>query len=252
MFTADLEYHKDNIFELTYFHNRKDFWQLHSDPLEYQILLVFDGDLLVRYKRNTVVLHPDDFLVIPPHKEHSEWSDDAVSVLSLGVKKKAVEQDGAMVLNLIDDIAEKLQQRGMLEAKHIVTLSKAASQILYVFRNQEDECSEFVAEAREILEKWPERDISLDKMAELVRTCRGHLVRTFKKEVGLTPHQYQIQNRVRMATRLLIDTDITINTVRQECGFYDISHFKRHFFRLLGMSPYEFRKMFKTAGHLLR
>jgi len=251
MFLSNLEYYKDDFIEIIYIQRITHYWPLHSHPADYQILLVFDGELNIEYKDEVIILYADDFLVIPPYKAHVEASGAGIKVLSLNVNKDAVEQDGSCVLNLIDDIVEKLQARGLVETRHIISLSKAASQILYIYRRREDECTEFVAQAREMLEKWPEKEISLDEMAELVRVCRGHLVRTFRKEVGLTPHQFQIQARVQRAIRLLIDSDLPIEEISHKCGFYDKNHFKRHFRRFLGMTPKEYRKAFQGAKRLL-
>lgn len=139
-----------------------------------------------------------------------------------------------------------------MEVKHIIGLSKAASQVLTLYRESVDECTEFVVKAREILEKWPEKDISMEQMADVVKTCREHLQRVFKKQVGLTPHQYHIQNRVRMAMQLLISTELSIEDIGKACGFYDKSHFKRFFKRQLGTSPYEYRVAFKKAIQLMQ
>lgn len=250
MFMQDLEFYRDEMIEIIYIRRMEHYWPAHNHPSEYQILLVFDGTLSVQYRDEAITLQQDQFLVIPPYRTHIERSEGPISVLCLSISKWALDQDGATLLNLIDDIVEKLQKRGLLETKHIVNLSRAASQILYVYRNTKDECAEFVAEAREMLEKWPEKQISLDEMSELVSICRSHLLRTFKREMDMTPHQFQIQNRVKKATRLLIDTDKKIETICRECGFYDKSHFKRNFRRLLGMTPYEYRNAFKQAGRL--
>ena len=61
-------------------------------------------------------------------------------------------------------------------------------------------------------------------MAKNALLSKYHFIRNFKAEVGLTPHQFQIQNRIRKAQRLIHKTD-TITEVALATGFCNQSHF---------------------------
>lgn len=251
MFLSDMEHFKNDAVEVLYIYKMTHYWPTHSHPGEYQILLVFDGELEIIIQDETMFLGPDEYLVIPPTCMHSERSSIPLRVLALVVKEEALQDDAASVLDLIDTIVERLQKKGLIEVDHIISLSKAASSALNLFRKSTDECSEFVAKAREILEKWPEKHISTEEMADVVNTCREHLSRVFKKQVGMTPHQYQLQNRVRKASWMLVDTEVSIADIGKECGFYDKSHFEKQFKRQLGMTPFQYRNAFRQASQLM-
>lgn len=79
------------------------------------------------------------------------------------------------------------------------------------------------------LEQFPEDKLSLDEMAALLYVSKYHFIRSFKQAVGLTPHQFQIQKRVRKAQRLLERSEDTAE-VALSAGFYDQSHFIRQFY----------------------
>jgi len=64
----------------------------------------------------------------------------------------------------------------------------------------------------------------------------AHLVRTFSREFGISPHQYMTGRRVDLARRLLLD-GLPPSLVAAEAGFYDQPHLSRHFRRVLGTSP---------------
>lgn len=81
-------------------------------------------------------------------------------------------------------------------------------------------------------------DVSVLARAALV--SKYQLIRAFKREAGLTPHQFQIQNRVRKAQRLLEGT-ATMTEAALAAGFCDQSHFIRHFKRLVGLTPTEYK-----------
>lgn len=89
---------------------------------------------------------------------------------------------------------------------------------------------------RDELEQLPERQITIDEMADMVHISKYHFIRSFKQEIGLTPHQFQLQNRIRKA-KLLLRQDKTITETALDAGFYDQSHFIKQFEKAVGMTP---------------
>lgn len=89
---------------------------------------------------------------------------------------------------------------------------------------------------RKKLEAFPEEKISVDEMAQSAFSSKYHFIRNFKQEVGLTPHQFQIQNRIRKAQKLLQQTE-NITEVALDTGFCDQSHFIRHFEKIVRLTP---------------
>ncbi len=57
----------------------------------------------------------------------------------------------------------------------------------------------------------------------------------------ITPHQYVIRRRIERAKQLLKQSDLRIVDIALACGFANQSHFSRHFRRIVGISPKEFR-----------
>lgn len=86
------------------------------------------------------------------------------------------------------------------------------------------------------LEQQPQLSFSLDEMARTVHLSKYHFLRCFKQAFGLTPHQFQLQNRVRQAQRLL-PTAQNLTEVALDIGFCDQSHFIRNFEKHLGLTP---------------
>ena len=96
-----------------------------------------------------------------------------------------------------------------------------------------------VREAREYLDAHAEREIRLERLSELVELSPSYLLRTFRRETGMTPHAYQLQKRVGRAKRLLAQGE-TPAQVAFQVGFYDQSHLGRHFKRFVGVTPAQF------------
>ena len=85
----------------------------------------------------------------------------------------------------------------------------------------------------------PIRSESLDKFAGL---SLSQFERAFRKAFSSTPRQYMLRTRIENACRLLADTDDSIASIAQQCGFYDHPHFTRAFLLLIGLSPSQFRR----------
>jgi len=90
--------------------------------------------------------------------------------------------------------------------------------------------------ARAYLDDNYAEDVTLDGLAELVGLSPFHLARLFHTEVGMPPHAYQLQVRIARAKRLLVQ-GLPVSRVAGETGFFDLSHFSRHFKRHVGVSP---------------
>ncbi len=86
------------------------------------------------------------------------------------------------------------------------------------------------------LELYPENKFSIEEMAKNAFISKYHFIRTFKAEAGLTPHQFQLQNRIRKAKRLMHESK-TMTEVALTTGFCDQSHFIKQFEKQVGLSP---------------
>jgi AraC-like DNA-binding protein len=90
------------------------------------------------------------------------------------------------------------------------------------------------------------RSVSLKELAGLVDRSPCHLLRAFRTATGVTPHQFQIQMRIRRAAALL-RAGRPIRETALDVGFSDQSHLTRHFTRSLGVSPGRFAQSVKNV-----
>ncbi|WP_421935144.1 helix-turn-helix domain-containing protein [Pelagibius sp.] len=81
--------------------------------------------------------------------------------------------------------------------------------------------------------------VKLEQLAVVAEMSAFHLVRSFKKEMGLPPHVYLTQLRLQEARRLLSEGTGIADTAALT-GFYDQSALNRHFKRVYGVTPGQF------------
>lgn len=86
------------------------------------------------------------------------------------------------------------------------------------------------------------KKISLKSVAEAIYTNPNYLSTIFSKEKGITFSAYVKKYRLSLAQKLLVETDLSIEKIALEVGFYDIQHFSKLFKKELGVSPVNFRK----------
>lgn len=95
--------------------------------------------------------------------------------------------------------------------------------------------------ARALINSSLASGISLQEMAEQTGISRSHFARRFRAETGLSPHQYQIRQRVEKAKQMLLETPVSLVDIAIDMGFCSQSHFTQVFRSLAGVTPRQFR-----------
>ncbi|MEO1068535.1 MAG: AraC family transcriptional regulator [Cyanobacteria bacterium J06638_6] len=85
-------------------------------------------------------------------------------------------------------------------------------------------------------------DLRLETLATLVGMSAHYFAQLFKHSTGFAPHQYVIRCRVEQAKTLLARPDLPIADIACQVGFAHQSHLNRHFKRLVGVTPGQWRQ----------
>ncbi len=101
-----------------------------------------------------------------------------------------------------------------------------------------------VCRAQHWLQQQLAQPFSLELLASATHSSGRTLIWHFRSALGVTPLQYLQKLRLQHACRQLQHGDATIEQIVAECGYEDLSAFRRLFKREMSCTPAEYRSRF--------
>ena len=96
--------------------------------------------------------------------------------------------------------------------------------------------------AIEYVEKNYQNNFKILDLATECHMSETHFRRIFQEKMNMTPIEYVNFVRVKKACELIDKTDISMEEVAERVGFVTPSTFNRNFRRIIGTSPYQWKK----------
>ena len=84
--------------------------------------------------------------------------------------------------------------------------------------------------------------LSIDRLSEKAHMSESNFYRTFKHELGITPNDFIIEERLKLAESLLKNKDISIKEAYLSSGFNSFSYFSRVFKMKHKISPTAYKQ----------
>jgi len=107
--------------------------------------------------------------------------------------------------------------------------------------------SSYTAQCKDYIRKHFREKIYLDDIAQTLGISSCYLSRLFKKETGICIQDYVNDERIERAANLLIYSGETIPKIAEYVNFPSQSYFGKLFKARKGMTPRQFREMYKPA-----
>ena len=95
---------------------------------------------------------------------------------------------------------------------------------------------------RYLQEHYSDVNFSLQQMADDFKLTPLALSRQFLELNGQTPSDYMAHYRVETAKLLLTTTNLSVNQIALEVGYYNVNSFIRRFGQMVGVTPGKYRQ----------
>ncbi len=220
--------------------NQKVTYEKHNHVSKYVAGLVLKGKVELLKNECATEIMQEDFFIIPTYQVHALKIEDATArILTLCIDEKfldshSMEEGKSILANIMlslheKQIIEEKQEAAYLDAYEIITK----------LHEERKKLPELIESITNMVVDEPEQAWNLDELADSIYINKYYMIRKFKETIGLTPHSFHIQNRIRKAQHLLQEGH-SITDTALEMGFFDQSHFDKAFRKILGISPSEY------------
>lgn len=125
------------------------------------------------------------------------------------------------------------------------------SQMISIIREAPKQASNenpIIDAIKSYIEEHISEDFQISELAENLRISVYYLCHMFKAVTGITVTEYCNAIRITKAKQLLINTDETVKSIAQNCGFCTAAYFAEIFAKLENVSPTEYRKIHKKEN----
>lgn len=103
--------------------------------------------------------------------------------------------------------------------------------------------SEGIAKALTWINKNLEQEIYSEHVAEIAGMSVAHFYKVFLQEVGLTPADYHMRQRIFLAKQKLRGSDASITEIALGLGVSSSQYFATVFKKVVGVTPNQYRKL---------
>jgi len=215
----------------------------------------------------TLRMRPGDIQVLPAGTPHEvAWESARFALLAIGRDRAAAlaaDEDRAsepaarpglrlrdpLLPELMESVAAELLRDGgpeplMLDALErllVLRLARLSGDLADAPDPAILTTRQLALVRRAISDRLAER-FRIDELATLLGWSTAHFIRSFRRTVGLTPHQFVIAERLDRARALLLESDLPVSAIAIMTGFSSQSHLTALFSRRYGVPPAAFRR----------
>lgn len=214
--------------------------------------IITSGVMRLNIQEQEYLLEKDDVYFIPPHIEHTISAVNEVgyeyTVLCIHnnvekcrnkllgkyvFKEKVVRME---IINMIQQFKD-INNEYFLEDMILKLLRKYIE--IYYFCKKETS-NEIIQLAVAFIKNSLNESFNLDKLSQYTNITKYHLIRLFKNQMGVTPNQFYIQEKIKRIRKGLLKQQ-PISDLVFNFNFSDESHLCNTFKKHIGITPMQFK-----------
>lgn len=134
-----------------------------------------------------------------------------------------------------------------LARRLVVAPHRAGGQAQFIDAPVPDRRAEDLGDVLAWAQSHLDQPLTVGDLAERAATSTRHLGRRFLAATGTTPLQWLLLRRVHRAQELLEHTDDSVDRVAEQVGMGTAATLRRHFHRVVGVSPAAYRRTFRPG-----
>lgn len=242
----------------------------------YILNLTIEGEGQIRDGNEVFTVQKGDLLLFPPHVPHyyhikpgaERWFHQWIYFFARPSWQEALDWDGrpdrVSKYSLPDEVFEEFSATFLEIIKRNKQVSSCA-QVLsmnyleeLLFRRLElaSERQQPIADSRVSLalmfmrENLERADLDLQQIADVVHLSKSRLLHIFAVTLGVSPIQWLIEERMKLAQRLLLTTQLKVEEVAFKVGISDPTYFFRCFKKRFKLTPQQFRQSLSSHKHM--
>lgn len=220
---------------------------------------VVRGKGTVTEEDNSFVAKEGDIYILHEGRNHNYYSDaqDPWVKIWMNLSGPAVEHlvyaygleqvNHVSGLDLKDDFQNFYEQ-----AKSCKTATETADRCSLLFheilqkiakhlRNQGGKNSSLAKTVKEIIDSTTGFDVTLEELSSRLFFTKAHIIRVFRNEYQVTPYEYILSRKLRLAKDLLNNTTLSVSEIAVYLNFCDAHYFTNFFRGRTGKTPREYR-----------
>lgn len=109
-----------------------------------------------------------------------------------------------------------------------------------------DRAGNLARDAVRLMEAHLDAPFSISELAARLDTTRTRLTRQFTRDMQAAPGEFWLEMRLNVASRQLLERNLSVTEIGYNLGFADTAHFCKKFKQRFAVSPNAFRKILKA------
>lgn len=105
-----------------------------------------------------------------------------------------------------------------------------------------------VQAVKDYLDGHVQRRVTIEELCRHTGRTARQINNSFRREMGVTPYRYLLEEKVALAKKLLEQTDLAVQAVAGRLGFADVYYFSNLFKLKTGLAPAHYRKEARASA----
>lgn len=215
------------------------------------LTLVIDGELYYRIDEKDVTVRAGDAILFPAGSVRERLTTDknatyasfnvefpeAVNLPAYGKIKNALSADTVLLLEKAESDLNRVSQSSSGKCKAIFVYI-----LLSVLEKTTNRENPHVEKIKQYIHDNISEPLSLSVISESIHLVPRYVCTLFKKETGTTLTEYILRQRISLAKKLIVTSQLSLSEICGMCGFTDYNYFSRSFKRITGMTAAFYKK----------